>query len=102
LETVCFTSLSVLDFHFAIFGFADFSWLGRQNENIYDRFPYSGFGLGVRIRNERLVFNTLQIRFSFYPNIPAHSHITPFDISGEPVLNLPSFLPTEPALVQYQ
>ena len=101
-ETVCFTPLSVLDFHFIVFGFADLCWIGKQNENVYDRFPYTGLGLGIRIRNERLVFNTLQIRFSFYPNIPRGSHADPFEISGEPVLNLPTFLPNAPALVQYQ
>jgi hypothetical protein len=101
-ETVCFTPFKPLDFHFVIFAFADVSWIGKQTENIFERSPYSGLGLGIRIRNERLVFNTIQIRFTFYPNIPKGSLIHRVEASGESILNLPSFQPNAPSLVPYQ
>ncbi len=35
----------------------------------------SVLGAGVRIRNDRLVLNTVQIRLAWYPNLPAYSAI---------------------------
>ncbi len=102
LEMVCFTPWYVFDFRFVVFGFGDFSWIEKQPEYLLDKFPYTGIGLGIRIRNERLVFNTIQIRFSFYPNIAFGSKTKALELSGEPVLNLPSFLPKAPQLDPYQ
>jgi hypothetical protein len=102
LETVCFTPWSVFDFRFVVFGFADLSWIEKQPQYLLDKFPYTGIGLGIRIRNERLVFNTLEIRFAFYPNIASGSKTKALGLSGEPVLNLPSFLPKAPQLDPYQ
>jgi len=101
-ETVCFTPWYVYDFRFVLFAFADHSWIKQNEGSLFDRWPYTGIGLGIRIRNERLVFNTIQIRFTLYPNIPAHSRSEFFDISGEPLLNPPSFAPKEPALLEYR
>lgn len=60
-ETVIFTPYQPLGFRIALFGFADFGLLG-YSPNIFKNEFYTSFGLGVRLRNERLVFNTIQIR----------------------------------------
>ena len=60
-ETVFFTPYQPLGFRIALFGFADFGLLGRD-ANIFKNNFYTTFGLGVRLRNERLVFSTIQLR----------------------------------------
>lgn len=60
-ETVFFAPFQPLGFRFAFFGFADCGLLG-YSPNIFKNSFFYSFGLGVRIRNERLVFNTIQIR----------------------------------------
>jgi hypothetical protein len=101
-ETVCFTPWELLDFKFVFFLFADRSWLAKQNENIFDNAAYNGYGFGFRLRNNRLVFNTVQIRFAFYPHIPANSITSWYKISGEPILTTPDFSPKIPDLPTFQ
>ena len=60
-ETVLFTPYQPLGFRIALFGFADFGLLG-YSPNIFKNEFYTSFGIGIRLRNERLVFNTIQIR----------------------------------------
>lgn len=71
LESVFFQRWNLLDFNFAFFGFGDLGFVGPENETIYKQKLYSGLGVGVRIRNENLVFNTLQLRLAFYPSPPS-------------------------------
>ena len=51
-------------------GFADFGFLFGTNDLLGSGDILSSIGLGIRIRNDNLVFNTLQIRLGFYPNLP--------------------------------
>lgn len=101
-ETTCFTPWEFYDFRCVLFAFADHSWLANSSAKLLSKLPYTGIGLGIRIRNERLVFNTIQIGFTIYPNIPSGSKTKTFEISGEPLLNSPNFLPQSPGLIPYQ
>lgn len=60
-ETVFFTPYQPLGFRIAVFGFADFGLLGHDANTFRNEF-YTTFGLGIRLRNERLVFSTIQLR----------------------------------------
>jgi hypothetical protein len=100
-ETDCFTPWGFYDFHFVLFLFADHSWLVKSG-CIFNSRPYTGIGLGLRIRNERLVFNTIQFRFAIYPVIPPDSRVDNFRISGETVLNQQDFLTQAPEIVSFQ
>ena len=60
-ETVVFSPYQPLGFRIAFFGFADFGLIG-YSPNIFKNDFFTSFGLGVRLRNERLAFNTIQIR----------------------------------------
>ena len=53
-ETVVFTPYQPLGFRIAVFGFADFGLIG-YSPNIFKNDFFTSFGLGVRLRNERLV-----------------------------------------------
>ncbi len=67
-ETVSFTPLYILGFQFAGYAFADLSLLNTEPRISLRGEDFHGYGLGLRIRNENLTFNTFQIRFSLYPN----------------------------------
>ncbi len=103
LESVMFSPLNIYNFRFAFFGFADFSVLSKGNE--LTGFPgstLSSIGLGIRIRNDNLIFKTLQFRLAFYPNIPPYSEINHFNVSGEQLLHPGNFDPGPPAVLPYR
>ena len=60
-ETVMFTPIQPLGFRFAFFGFADMGLLGNAANMFQNKF-FSTVGLGLRIKNERLIFSEIQIR----------------------------------------
>jgi len=69
-ETTVFTPVSFLGFRLAGVLFADAAWLNVSTPNralpFHDK-PYTGFGVGLRFRNEYLPLRTFQILFGFYP-----------------------------------
>jgi len=62
----------------------------------------TALGLGLRIRNDNLVFNTFQIRLGFFPNAPRYSRVSPLLVSGEELLRPPTFDPVPPAIIPYR
>jgi len=62
----------------------------------------SSIGVGIRIRNDNLVFNTLQIRIAYFFNPPAYSSISPVNITGEQLLRPANFEPGPPAVIPYR
>ena len=48
----------------ALYGFADLGILG-YNGNLFKNGFYSTIGIGVRIKNEHLIFRTINIRLGF-------------------------------------
>ncbi|WP_207435265.1 hypothetical protein [Sabulibacter ruber] len=70
-ETNLFTPLTFLGFRLALVGFADAAWLtSTENKSPLREKPYTGFGLGLRFRNEYFTFNTIQILLGYYPRLP--------------------------------
>jgi len=56
----------------------------------------------VRIRNDRLVLNTIQIRLAWYPNLPPYSQSSWITADGIVRLKPPGFEPDPPGVVIYQ
>jgi hypothetical protein len=102
LESVLFSSLRTYGFRFAFFWFADLAFLNGINELIPDGNILSGAGIGVRIRNNNLVFKTLQIRLGFFPNLPPYSKVSNVTVSGEQLLKPYNFDPGKPSVIQYR
>jgi hypothetical protein len=100
-ETVCFAPWKFYDFKMVIFLFADHSWIKANNIALFDWHPYTGIGFGFRFHNERLVFNIIQFRFTFYPNIPNGSSARFFNVSGETTLRPINFSPQAPDIVPF-
>lgn len=69
-ETNYFVPLKFLGFKLAFITFADFALLSPTNNSLLNSKLYSGYGIGLRIRNEHLIFPTFQLMIGYYPNVP--------------------------------
>ena len=99
VEQNFFTPWNLYEFRFVLYAFAYLSWLGGYDEPTLLSPLYSSFGIGVRIRNNRLVFSTLQIQFAFFPNIPKNSKFRYICFSQETVLQPRDFMSKAPEVV---
>lgn len=100
-ETVLFSPLQPLGFRIAFFGFVDFGLIG-YDANVFKNDFFTSFGLGVRLRNERLVFNTIQIRLgiAFGKNGEVRSEY--FRISNSTRIEQYRYIPTRPEIVGFE
>ncbi|RKD89721.1 BamA/TamA family outer membrane protein [Mangrovibacterium diazotrophicum] len=101
-ETVIFQRKSILNFNFAFFGFADLGIIGSADENIFTQNYYTGIGGGVRLRNESLIFRTIQLRLSFYPGHPPDASGFGFSLRELSGTSFYSFQPRKPEPLQYK
>ncbi len=100
-EAVVFSPYKLYGFNLVFYGFSDHGFIGEEDISLGRLERFNGFGLGIRIRNERLVFPTIQLRFSFYPGIKDLSLWDHINFSGEKKLNPGNFAPGAPALIIY-
>jgi hypothetical protein len=102
LESVVFNPVNVYGFRFAFFAFADMAFLAGTNEVISKGRILSGIGLGIRIRNDNLVFSTFQIKLGYFPDPPMYSRIKYLTVSGEQLLRPKNFDPGPPDRISYR
>jgi hypothetical protein len=102
LESVLFSPANYHGFRFAFFGFSDIGLLAGSNQIIGKGVNLMSLGLGLRIRNDNLLFNTLQIRLAFFPNPPSYSEINNLTISGEQLLKPNNFDAGKPVLIPFR
>lgn len=100
-ETVSFTPLYLYGFRFVIYSFADVGILGPDNKSIFKNDIYSGIGMGIRIRNERLAFKTLQIRFVYYFDPPTDMNDYILSVSGGEQVRFNNFYVKKPEILKY-
>ena len=66
-EAVFYHTKKFLGFGFAPFAFGDMIMLKPTRESLSKSDLYSAVGAGFRIRNENLLFGTIEARFSYFP-----------------------------------
>ncbi|KPL12308.1 MAG: hypothetical protein AMS26_18265 [Bacteroides sp. SM23_62] len=101
-EADAFTPFYLYGFRFVFFGFMDFGLIGPETKKLHDGLFYSGFGIGARIRNERLVFETITIRLGYYPNHPEKDIPLFLHFSGEQRYNIDNFNVTKPEIASFR
>jgi hypothetical protein len=87
-ETTLFTPLSLLGFRLAGIVFADAAWVSNQPNggSPFTGAPYTGFGLGVRLRNEFTAIRTFQFLLGFYPRgLTTPNGLRLFETSRDPL-----------------
>jgi len=68
-EIVFYHTKKLLGFGFAPFAFGDVCLLKPTKKSLNKSDLYSAVGAGFRIRNENLLFGTIEVRFSYFPRI---------------------------------
>lgn len=101
METVTFTPFYLYGFRFAVFGFADLGVIGFNKEKVTEHDLYGGFGLGVRVRNELLVFNTFQLRFAIYPVLPPDMRAAEILFTGKERRQFDDFYVDSPEILSF-
>lgn len=99
-ESVVFTPLHVYGFRFAFFGFVDVGTIGDY-QNVFKNEFFGVMGLGIRLRNEKLVFNTLQIRVSIGIRSSSKWRNNLYNINSEQKFVADGFLPGKPEYIRY-
>ena len=100
-ETVVFTPWQPLGFRIAFFAFADGGLLG-YSPNVFKNDFFATLGSGIRIKNERLIFSTIQIRLgiAFCKNGLADSQY--FRLSNSTRLEQYRYRPARPEIVSFE
>jgi len=100
-ESVVFTPWYIYGFSTAVYGFVNCGILTTEDKALFDNPIYVGLGVGLRIRNENLVFNTLQIQFSYFPVEPPGASATDFSLSGIPEKSISGFYSNAPSIPSF-
>ena len=72
LETSFYLKWRLLKFQFAPFPYADFALITPGGLGFQSSSLYTSLGGGVRMRNENLVFETIEVRAFFFPVAPSN------------------------------
>ncbi|WBO84824.1 BamA/TamA family outer membrane protein [Hymenobacter yonginensis] len=104
-ETTVFTPVSFLGFRLAMLVFADAAWLNVRTPNrtlpFHDK-PYTGFGAGLRFRNEYLPIRTFQLLLGFYPRGLATPNGFSIYESSRSYYDFSDFSFGQPGVVRYE
>ncbi len=101
-ELVAFSPADIVGFRIAPYFFYDAAWLAQRNDAIYKGDFYQGFGLGIRLRNDNLTFNTLEVRLGYYPNSPGDVSNLGFNISQQSRTRFKDFNVTAPDVTPFR
>jgi hypothetical protein len=102
VENVFFQKKTVLNFKSALFSFFDVGIVGPAEQSIFKQSYYAGLGIGLRIRNENLVFKTIQLRLAFYPNHPSDVNSVGFILDGVSKTRFYNFQPRGPEPLRFE
>ena len=102
LETIAYTPIKILGFHFSFYCFLDIGYVGPSDRSIFSNKLFLGVGPGIRIRNENLVFRTIQIRLAYFPIVQDGNKHLDFSISGESSYRFNNFDFTRPSIIKFE
>lgn len=100
-ELVAFSPADFVGFRLAPYFFYDGAFLAQNNDAIYKGKYYHGFGIGMRLRNDNLTFNTIEVRLGFYPNGPEDVGRMKFNFSEHDVAAFKDFNVTAPDVTPF-
>lgn len=102
IEAVRFWEWHKAGFKFAHYFFGDAAFLSNNPGQIFNDKFLAGFGAGIRVHNESLVFNVLEIRLSWIPIAPCGHNPLIFNGFGQPKARFNDFLGGKPQEINYQ
>ena len=101
-ENILFSRLNLIGFRVAFIGFVNLGLISFPNRPLLSSPLYQGYGIGFRLRNENLTFNSFQIRLTYYPNVPGNSIPFRQSVDAIPTLRFRDFDVAAPQIIPYQ
>ena len=101
-ENVLFSRLNLIGFRVAFVAFVNLGLTSFPERPLLSGPLYQGYGLGFRLRNENLTFNSFQIRLAYYPNIPGNTIPFRQEFEGISTLRLRDFDLSAPQIIPYR
>jgi hypothetical protein len=90
------------NFHFSPYLTAAAGWLGTPDEKLFKTNTNTKIGIGVLINNPYLVFNRIQISFTYYPRVPFDNNsVFDFNSNRNNLLPLNNFATDIPRFVNF-
>jgi len=102
LEMVAFAPVNLVGFKLALYGSADMGFIAQHDQVIFSGDYFTGISAGVRLRNENLVFKTLQLGITYYPIRPGSLSPVNITISGQDIFKLIGFIPEKPSEIGFR
>ncbi|MBD2751648.1 BamA/TamA family outer membrane protein [Spirosoma validum] len=101
-ENILFSRLNLIGFRVAFISFINLGLVSFPERPLLQGPLYQGYGIGFRLRNENLTFESFQIRLAYYPNIP--NNTIPFRqaFEGVPTLRFRDFDVSAPQIIPYR
>ncbi len=100
-ESVFFAPMFFYHFRFAFFLWGDFGWLGDRVNVFKNRFAATT-GVGVRIKNERLIFNNIELRFGYLIKGIPDARYNWFHFSNERTFEIDHYTPRPPQPIEFE
>ncbi|MDA3892804.1 MAG: hypothetical protein PF517_14175 [Salinivirgaceae bacterium] len=100
-ETVIFPKWYFYGVGSTFFTFADIGTVGNSPNLALSQTAYSSLGIGFRLRNDNFVFNSIEIRLSWFPVVPEGKNWS-YYISSEQTLNLNDLKPGIPKIIPFE
>jgi hypothetical protein len=101
-ETMFYSRRNWYGFRYALYSMVDLGWIGTGSNLISSEGFYGGLGAGMRVRNEHLVFPTVNFRLAWFPRIPEPASAKFFYIMSERNNIFDEFRITAPDILPYR
>jgi hypothetical protein len=101
-EGVLFADWDWYGFRFASFGYAQAGQCGPDWNSFLDAKYYFSLGGGLRVHNERLIFDAYEIRFMYHPVVPEGADTQWFRFEAVRNINIPFLSPGAPRVIKYE
>ena len=99
IQVTVFTPLKLAGFRFALAPQLDYALLANNPKDLPSAALFQGYSLGIRTRNENLVFNTVELRGYFYPRATEGMSATLLEVRSNLRIKYPTSLVRPPATV---
>lgn len=102
MENVYFSNRKFLGYRLAGTLHMDMAWIADENSDIFREQMYYGVGGGMKLRNDRIIFKTIELKMTYYPDVPNHRERFPFRISFVFVKPINDFRNVAPSVLVFE
>ena len=102
VNSVYYLPLYVYGFRFSAFSFVDFGLIGPVNEDLLNQSLYSSMGFGIRFKNENLVIDAIELRFTFFPRLIPGYHQTNLKFEGRGIQRIDDYKIGRPSVINFE